>query len=258
METLSPAQIVKRFEKLRSDRSNWESYWEQVGNYCFPEKAFVISAPGTEGQKLNSYIYDTTALQSTGLLAAGLQGHLTSPAQKWFSLQFANKSLMQLPDVKEWLRDSEDKIYNALNSSNFNHQIHEAYLDLVVFGTCCLYEEESPEDIIRFDARPLREIFIVEDAMGKVVTVFRFYELTVEQAYGLYGDKAGKKCLEKYEKKEFDDKLPYLHVMGPREVRDVGKADAPNMPIFSKIISFEDKVLVSESGYPELPIFVAR
>ena len=258
MDKFTAPELIKRFESLRSDRSNWENYWEKVGAYVLPEKAFITTIP-TEGEQLDVRIYDTTGVNAAGLLAAGLQGHLTSPASKWFSLRIPDDELMKIEGVKTWLRQAEDAIYDVCNTSNFNHQIHEAYLDLVTFGTCALYSEEDVgDDVLRFDARPIREIFIVEDATGKIETVFRFFELTVEQAFGLYKEKAGKDCLEAYKAKQYEKKIEYLHVIGPRNTRDVAKKDSINMPVYSKIIAYKDKSFVRESGYPEMPMAVAR
>jgi len=52
---------------------------------------------------------------------------------------------------------------DVLNSSNFNEQVHETYLDLGSVGTAVLLEEEDAADIVRFKA-----IFIEENQVEEV------------------------------------------------------------------------------------------
>ena len=45
----------------------------------------------------------------------------------------------------------------------FKQEIFENYHDLIAFGTACLFIEEDKDDIIRFSARHIKEIYITED-----------------------------------------------------------------------------------------------
>lgn len=250
-------EIVQEVEYLKSERANWETYWQGVGKYCIPFKAY-ITRTRTSGERLDTDIYDSTGISSAQVLAAGLQSYLTNPAQRWFALALQDKILMKDKEVKEWLKTSEDKIFDTLNSSNFYQQNLDAYLDLGVFGTGTMYEEEDPKDIVRFSSRPVEEILFVVDSRGRVIAVYRLYKLTIKQAFLQWGDKAGKNVLDGMKSKKFEEKIDFVHLVEPRGVRKVGKKDARNMPISSTFVNKTIQKTVSEGGFEEFPFFVAR
>ena len=254
---LSIESIVKRFDTISANRSNWENLWQTCADYCLPQKAIVTQArsPGTQ---LNTQIYDSTAIQATQTLAAGLHSYMTNPTSRWFSLATRDKKLMDSFNVKSWLKESEDTIFSYLNSSNFNQSIHESYIDFGVFGTSCLYEEEDPVDIIRFHARPMSEIYILANERGRIDTVYRKFTYTARQAYQMWGANSGQKVFDLLEANKVEEKVTFLHVVLPREERNVKKKDAKNMPFASLYIEPKSKKVLSEGGYEEFPFFVPR
>ena len=249
--------IVKRVGQLDSERQNYATFWQDVSHYCLPRKAY-ITRTRTPGQKYDYDIYDTTAMQANMTLAAGLHSYLTNPNSKWFSLRLQNEEAMESAEVKEWLSDTEDRMYNALNASNFNQQIHELYLDLGVFGVACMYEEEDEGDGIRFYSRDIAEIYLCENDKEKIDTVYRKFQMTARQAYDKWGDQAGEVVANFMDKKEFDKKVEFIHAVMPRYERDVTKEDAPNMPFESTYIEVSKKHLINQSGYREFPYFTPR
>lgn len=253
----SAEKLLKRFDSLKSDRSTWEDHWQDLAYYCLPRRAYITTEK-MKGEKLPPDVYDSTAIQSNQVLAAGLHGYFTSPAAPWFSLEVYPKEMMKNHEVKTWLADCEDKIYCALATSNFNQQIHEVYLDLGVFGTACLYEEEDAQDYVRFYARPIREIYMVEDEKERVYTVFRNFKITARQAFEKWGEVAGKSVMKALDSGAEDKELEFLHVVGKRNERDITKKDKSNMPFYSIYISKQDKKIVSEGGYEEFPFFGVR
>lgn len=251
-------EIVSRFEKLANERYTWESHWQEIAEYVLPRKA-EITVRRTPGEKRTRNLYDTTAIRANQILAAGLHGYLTSPGTPWFTLRLQDYDLMQKSrDVKLWLKDAERKIMAVLNFSNFNSQIHELYLDLGAFGTACMYEEEDPVRVVRFDTRPISEIYIAENANGVVDTVFRKFIMTARQAYQRWGRDAGEAVAKAIEKNKPEEKFEFLHAVFPREDFHPGKAGAKNMPWASVYIELSSRHLISEKGYEEFPYFVPR
>ena len=104
---------------------------------------------------------------------------LTSSANRWFSLRYKEAVLNENDEAREWLEDSIDKMYLAFARSNFQQEIFENYHDLIAFGTSCLMVEEDEDDIIRFSARHIKEIYIEENKKGLIDNVYRKFKLTV-------------------------------------------------------------------------------
>lgn len=249
-------QLVKRYQTVKAGRQSWDSYWQELAYYCLPRKAYITEVKAV-GDRLPTDLYDSTAVNANQVLAAGLHGYLTNPQSKWFSLRMQNEKTDEISGVKEWLHEAEARIYDVLNSSNFNQEIHEVYLDLGSIGTSVMYEEEDPTDIVRFYTLPIGKLAISEDDAGRVNTVFIEFEYTAEQAYRKWGKKAGTKVLECIEKKLYDQPFNFLQCVYPRSDRDVAKKDAKNMEYASTWISSESKI-IQEGGYREFPFFVPR
>lgn len=249
--------IKKIFDNLKGDRGNWENYWQDLARYCVPRKSYITRQRAT-GEKLDPDIYDSTAISSAQMLAAGLQGFLTNPAQKWFTLALQDRELMADQAVKEWLKEAEEKIFDTLNGSNFNQQIFEVYQDLGVFGTATLFEEEDEREIVRFSARPIDEIFVMEDKREVITTVYRKYRITAKQAFDRWGNNSGENVLTAVNSGKLEEKIDFLHCVRPRGERDVSKKDARNMPFSSVFVNMSQLKKVGEGGFEEFPFFVPR
>ena len=249
--------IIERYNELKTERGTIESHWQEVMKYTLPRKAYITRVK-TPGQKIDPDIYDSTAIQANVILAAGLHGYLTNPATKWFAIRTQNRELMKQKEIKVYLKDAEDKMHDAIASSNFGQQVHEVYLDLGSIGTACLYEDADLKDIIRFYCFSMGDIFISEDERGEVDMVIRRTNFTVRQAYRKWGEAAGQTVKKLYEMKKYEEKVDIIHVVMPRWERDVSKEDSANMPWASVYIEVQQKHQISEGGYEEFPFFVVR
>ena len=164
------AALDRRLKTLTSQRSNWESHWQELADYMLPRKA-DITKKRSQGDKRTELIYDGTAIHSVELLAASLHGMLTGASAPWFSLRFRDAELQDNDAANEWLEAATDQMYMAFNRSNFQQEIHELYYDLVVFGTAAMFVEGETDDGLRVSCRQIAEICISENAQGKVDTV---------------------------------------------------------------------------------------
>lgn len=254
---ISIDNLVKRFEIIKANRSGWDDLWQQSADFCLPQKAIVTEtrAPGT---KLKTDIYDSTAIQSAQIFAAGLHSYLTNPSSKWFALRMKNRALMNEARVKDWLKECEDLIFDYINASNFNQVIDEDYIDFGIFGTSTLYEEEDPEDEIVFFVRPPKEVYILTNDKGKIDTVYRQFTFTARQAYMKWGESSGQTVMDLMNAQRVEEPVTFLHVVLPRHERDVKKRDSRNMPHASLYVEPKTRKILSEGGYQEVPFFVGR
>ena len=254
---LSVDSLVKRFDSIKSNRANWESHWQECADYCFPQKANITSTR-TPGTKLKTDLYDSTAIESVPIAAAGLQSYLTNPSSRWFDIEMREKILMEDSEVKAWLRECVNIEFDYFNETNFNEVMPEFYTDFVVFGNPCLYEEEDPEDALCFYARPISEIYILANERGKIDTVYRNFTYTARQAYQRWGNNAGTTVMDLLKAQKVEENINFLHIVLPRGERDVRKRDARNMPFASLYIEPKTKKVLSEGGYEEFPFFIPR
>ena len=69
--------IKKRLNTMHGERQTWEDHWQEILDYVMPRKA-EITLHRARGEKRTDVLFDSTAITAAHLLAASLQGTLTS------------------------------------------------------------------------------------------------------------------------------------------------------------------------------------
>ena len=141
--------LKRRFDKLKTNRQNWETHWQEVADYMLPRKADVTKTR-SKGDKRTELIFDSSPLQSVDLHAASLHGMLTNPSTPWFTLRYKDQEIENDDEAKLWLESATDAMYVAFNRSNFQQEIFELYHDLITFGTACMFVQDDDEDTLKF------------------------------------------------------------------------------------------------------------
>ena len=255
--------IRKRLDKLEADRGTWESHWQEILDYVMPRKA-EITFLRSRGEKRTEVLFDSTAITANNLLAASLQGTLTSPSLPWFSLKLRDDDANKVRDIQIWLEDTARRMYAVFNESNFNTEVHEMYLDLCSVGTSAIFVEEANEGFLQgglhFNTLHIAEYFIQENSTGRVDTLYRKYKMTARQAVQEFGeDNVGTKIKEALKAKP-DTQFNFIHAVEPTQdyERSVGMKSKTKLPFHSCHVCFEDKMVVRTGGYNEFPYLVPR
>ena len=160
---------IRRFNALQQTRQPFEdNYWKAISEYILPRRGWFASMedPQRPGRKRQDSIINNQPTRSLQILAAGMQGGLTSPARQWFRLGLADISIKRSGPVREYLTEVERRMYMTFANSNFYNSIHMAYNELAGFGTCCILEDEDPEKTVRFLTLTAGEYYLAEDRRG--------------------------------------------------------------------------------------------
>ena len=252
-------EILGQFRKLEDQRMNWQNTWDIITEYVLPHRGdFNIKL--AQGVTRNRRLFDTTAVQANEFLASTLNGGLTNPSVKWFNLNSRNEELNRIEPVKHYLESATADIFRVINSpaSNFQSQNHELFMDLVAYGTACMYVDDVPGEGIRFKAIHLSEVFIAEDKNGHVDTVFRKFKLTAKQAEQTWGrEKLPQKILESLVKNP-ENRFEFIHCVKPNPDYDPEALNYKKRKFTSYHISLEARHVVDENGYFEMPYLVPR
>ena len=260
---LTPYDYVKkRMSAMSSSRETWEDHWQEILDYVMPRKADVTLVR-SKGEKRTEVLFDSTAITANTLLAASLQGTLTSPSLPWFSIKLRDKGLNEQRDAQLWLEDTARRMYDAFNDANFNTEVHEMYLDLTSIGTGCLFVEEDSKGFdeggIHFKTLHINEYYIQENVNGYVDTVYRKYKMTARQAFQEFGEEnLGEKILEAVKQKP-EKEFVFIHAVEPSEdyKRATGKV-ATKLKYHSCHVCEADQMVVRTGGYNEFPYLVPR
>jgi len=245
--------LLKRYDRLKSQRQNWETHWQEVADYMQPRKADVTKTR-SKGDKRTELIFDSSPIQAVELLAASLHGMLTNPSTPWFSLRFKEEDIEFEDEAKEWLESATEQMYIAFGRSNFQQEIFELYHDLITFGTAAMFIEEDEEDILKFSTRHINEVYIAENDKGRVDTIFRKFKMSARAAIQKFGTNVD---FESIQKKNPYEEVDIIHAIYPRDDFDVTKQDKKNMPFESVYMTGKGEEL-SVSGFREFPFVIPR
>lgn len=266
-EAPNPERICKRAATLLAKRSNVDTLQQELADYIIPRKAVITEHLGQEGEELTERVWRSCPIRANELLAARIQGALTSPSVRWYSLKTRDETLNEFYAVREWLGQVEDRLYLALRQSNFNQEMGEVYLDLGAFGIGAMLVEEYPKEVPGFNgflfvALAPGTYAIAESAAGEVNTLYRFIPMTVAQCAEKFGLDALPPEWRELVEKEPDTVKDLIHAIEPRRIFLASsrskRRDVLHMPWSSVWVSKQDKTVLLESGYPEFPAIVPR
>lgn len=261
--------LLRRDTQLRDQAATWLTRWQDIADFCAPDRARILTMPGVSGPPESDTLYDSTAIHASDMLASNIHGTMTPATQPWISFIMRDEEQNAQQDVREWLEDVAKRIHKALRQSNFTTAAHEFYRDLVKFGTAGLFveEKEAPANGtfggFRFTALPIGTYRVAEDKDGYVDTVFRDLKLSRRQCLNLWGDKGvGPEFAAKAAQRP-DEIVEVLHAVYPRTDRKYGsdgevRRDSKNFPWASCYVIKEAKKVADEGGYEESPYVVAR
>jgi hypothetical protein len=259
MRHIENNQYLRRLQGLRQERNSWESHWQEISDYILPRKGVYNGHLPNDGRVRSGKIIDSTATRALRILAAGLQGGLTSPARPWFRLGISDRDLARHKSVREWISKVENTMYRALARSNFYSCIHSLYTELAGFGTGILYCEPDDERGIRFRTLTAGEYCLATDAQGRVDTVYREFKMTARQLEKRFGKQNLPATVHTSLSMNRDHWFDILHVVQPRDEFDVELMDTMNMPFESVfLLNGHGGHVLSESGFMENPYMAPR
>lgn len=181
-------QVCKDFELLKSGRSNWDEYWQQLATYFLPQKDDIYGYK-MEGEQKGNTLYDATSIHALEMLASSLHGMLTNPSSVWFGLSTGDVATDSIPAVNTYLQTCTRISIDTLNMSNFQEEIHETYLDLGGIGTTVLDIEEDDDTDVRFKSHAIYGSYISENSKGVVDKLYRVNKRSLRALHEEYGDK---------------------------------------------------------------------
>ena len=251
-------QLLTRHDKLKSDRGNFESQWQDITDLVRPN-AQNFNRQTFAGDMRTLKIFDSTAGKCNRELASGLHSYGSSPTERWFNITIRNKDkLAKKLNVRAWLERQSDTIYRHYAKPTAGHKtsLHELYLDQGAFGTAVLYQDVDLKNRgLTFQCFPLASCVIAENSNGIVDTVFRMVEFTQRQAMQEFGEENPKEIREE---KDPDKIFKFLHGVYPRKDRNPFKKNKKNKPFASCWVSKEYKKIVKESGFNSFPYHCPR
>lgn len=181
------SRILRRFSMCEDRRRNWVSVLEECYDYTMPlrESFFYESA----GQRRGDKIYDETAVVGVQEFASRLQAGLVPTFARWADFRAGSEyDPAQRDQLNQQLDEVTEYVFEVIDNSNFNQEIHEAFLDLAVGTACLLVEEGDAVNPIRFQAVPLPQIILEPGPDDSIGAVFRKRKVRMQDLQVIWPD----------------------------------------------------------------------
>lgn len=256
-EDLKAVEIIREYERMKSDRTTYETAWSDIRKLVRPNTTDFRSQ-SSPGDVRTEQMYDGTAMQSNIDLANAVHSFLVNPSERNFGIKAgaANRELNDDPESLEWLDLVSDIIASeyADDRTRFTSAFQECFLDLA-FGNFILNQEWNYDaGHLIFRSCPLSNSCFEENHLGIIDRLYRWSEMSVRQIEAQFPDATwDRKDDDKKEKK-----YHVVHAVYPRTERQYGREDNTNMPFKSCWVLCEKKILLEEGGYLSFPYHVGR
>jgi len=248
------------FDTIQTDRRQTEILWRDMSILVDPSRSTEEIEQRGRDRSLSTY--DNTATLASSRLAALMFGNLTNPSLEWMMVQQSGGD--ETRDGFEWLQTATQFALKVFRSpkSGFNSAINEAFSDIATFGTASMFI--SGEDLIRFKALYLEELYFATNHFGEIDTVIRRKLWTADQAAEKFGINNLTDSVKKIfgSTKRYVDRREYLHFVMPRidvEMDNELNIKIPNRFAFASIwIDNQEGKIVRAGGFRSYPYATGR
>jgi len=182
--------------------------------------------------------------------------------QYFFRLSPEEDGIPVSESARSYLAYATQIAHAQIFKSNFVLQFNEFLMSWIGFGTGNLESRwDKRKQQLSFMDWDVANYRFGTDSDGNPNRCLIRWSYTAEQAYDLWGDKAGPKvvrCATEDDGKKSQDKFWFIWRRRTRKGRDVTLSDVLNFPIEEIVVNESEKVVVHEDGYRHFPNHIAR
>lgn len=247
--------------QLKGERQPHEQGWQDVFRYMAPERAHGFmgnTVTSSEAQAQRAEIYDSTAVDSGRIFSSGLASGMHPANSIWFGMDVGQET----DEERTFLDNAARIMFENIHAANFDAAAGECHSDMGPAGWFVIYTSEKEGGGYHFEQWPIAQCYIATSKPGGTVdTIYREFELTIEQAVNDYGLKnMSAQVQDKYKQgpENYSQKITMCWAIYPRNVYAVGPAMAKNKAFASCHHEVATKHMTRESGYDEFPCSIPR
>ena len=165
-------QFLKRYKKAEGIKDYWKEKFEEAYEFTMPQRESFFEE--TAGQRRTDKIFDETAVVGIQEFASRLQAGMTPTFARWADFEAGSEIPEQMkPSINEQLDSITSYVFEVLQSSNFNTEVHECFMDLAIGTGCLLVEEGDAISPLKFNAIPLPRLTLNSGPDNKIDQIFR-------------------------------------------------------------------------------------
>lgn len=165
-------KYLQRYQKAKAFRENWVPLFEECYEYALPQRESFYHE--TAGQRRDDKIFDETAVVGVQEFASRLQSGLVPNFARWADFVAGSEVPLEQRDaVDNDLDEVTEYVFEILQSSNFNQEVHESFMDLAVGTGILAVEEGDSINPVIFSAIPLPHVVLDTGPDDRIDHVFR-------------------------------------------------------------------------------------
>lgn len=252
-------ELLRRHDRMVGGRSNWNSLWQQIAERILP-RAAEFTGQRTPGAKRTEKQFDSTAPLALERFAAALHSLLIPSTQQWHGIGLDDEEIDRSRDVRAYSEALTRTLFKARyrTDANFASQMTEVFMSLGAFGTGVMFTDEWPGYGLVYKAIHLAEVYLQENAVGRIDVVHREYQYTARQCAQAFGiDKLTPKMKTALEA-DSEEPFTVVHCVYPNEERRHGRMDYRGWAFASHHFVKDGCAILREGGYRTMPYAVSR
>ena len=261
---------------IKSQETQWRRYepmYREVQRFVSPYQGkFTVSGSDNTTKTITQPLFavEPTALKALKVMAAGLQAGTTSRTRPWFSIQTDDPEFNRWPVMAEWIHKVKNKMYSAIDKSNYYSVTQNQYMELGAFGTAAMSIMPAKGGGITCHAFTAGEYMLsLDDEYNPNVFSRKFY-MSVRQIVEKYGyDSASQEVKKLWDinGSDRDKQIEVVNCIMPNSDNDCSMVDSLNMEWSSYTWEYGKekggqnycaKEFLNVSGYRERPVMTPR
>lgn len=257
-------EVHQDFERHSNRRHNFESHWQEIAEIMVPSHYDQFNAHSqheSKGRKRMEHIYDSTAVIALQRFSSIMESLLTPRNSRWHGMRADNDDLNKIRRVNAWFEEVTNLLfkYRYVAKANFCANNQQLFKSLGAYGTGSVYIDDIGGGSFgtRYKSVHLSELHLVENHQGLVDKVFRYFKMTVNQAYEKWGEELPDIIKTKVATAP-QEEVFFIHRVQPNKNKDPERVDAAGMEYESVYISVLGKKTLETGGYNVFPYPTSR
>ncbi len=253
--------VLRKHADMESDRAVFDSHWREIEQYFSYQGQYFNNANTTQGQKSTARIFDMTGPLAAERFAAAVTAMISPRTELWHGLKASDDGLKRFKSVRDWMDAARDNLFAAryAPAANFSGQSHTTYYDIGLYGTGCLFVDDVIGRSLLYRAVHLSEVYVSDDAAGRVDTVHRVQNPRIRHLAERFGlDVLPPKLRDLLEKGKGDSRVPIIHCVRPNAQYNPGRGDMRGKLLESYYVLPGERAVLQEGGYRTMPYCIGR
>jgi hypothetical protein len=252
-------EALQRNKELQSIKDPWLDHLQIIGEFIHMRRQDFTQSQDA-GAFLNREIFDSAGPRAAKIATSSILSMLWPNTSKRFRFK-PPRELRQTRAIKEYYEGISEIVLGVMDNPKACLQLalDEYMLEQICFGTSGVEPMRDQKTKVKYKAWGVKSIKIAEGRDGMVDTVYIELELPVHRVVKEYGEKnVSGKVRDLFNNRQFDKKVKVLIAVEPRITIEAGARGNKAMPWRSLHIDMQQKHIMREKGFTEMPIKIAR